>query len=148
MLFDLLLKRKITRVMALPVEAKSLSTLVLIASIATALFINGCALPLPQHSAKLRPISGGEQIVTLTGSVTVVSPTTIKKVLAKGSRWQLLGTVPQGKVYKPLTQVLTIESQHQYEAYIVVSSGQVVGFYLPVPETFVLAEKPSKWPID
>ncbi len=42
----------------------------------------------------------------------------------------------QGDVYKTRDQVLTVEASNVQEAYIVVESGRLVGFYMPVERTF------------
>lgn len=58
------------------------------------------------------------------------------RTLKQGTRWDYVGSVPQGDVFKTKDQVLTVEASHIHEAYIVVSSGKLVGFYLPVEKTF------------
>ncbi len=51
---------------------------------------------------------------------------------------QLQGVSPisYGDVYKTNDQILTVEGSNIYEAYIVVSSGKLVGFYLPVEQSY------------
>ena len=51
--------------------------------------------------------------------------------------WQRVGTVDQGEVFRTKDQVVTVESSNLYQADIVVSGGQLVGFYLPVDHMFV-----------
>ncbi|WP_455202798.1 hypothetical protein [Kaarinaea lacus] len=57
------------------------------------------------------------------------------------SKWSLVGSISNkniqgGKVYKPVNDVLTIEGTQIYEAYLVVSNGKIVGFYLPASSKY------------
>lgn len=63
------------------------------------------------------------------------------RTLRHGSTWELVGTIPEGEVYKPKDQVLTVECSNVYEAYIVVQEDMLVGFYLPVEKGFVSMEE-------
>ena len=58
------------------------------------------------------------------------------RVLARGSRWQLVGTTPQGRVYRRSDGVFTVEGAHVHEAYLVLAADRLVGFYLPVEKAF------------
>lgn len=80
--------------------------------------------------------TGGD--IVLTRRAEVQSSTLFKRVLAEGSRWRKVGTVPQGHVYRPLDTVFTIEGRHVHEAYLVIApaSFTLVGFYLPGESTF------------
>lgn len=59
-----------------------------------------------------------------------------RRVLKKGTRWRPVGRLAEGDVYTTSDQVLTIEASNIQEAYIVVDSRRLVGFYLPVERTF------------
>jgi len=72
----------------------------------------------------------------LQQEVTANLPTGYSRVLKKGTKWDFVGMTPQGDVYKTKDQVLTVEASNIHEAYIVVSSGKLVGFYLPVERSF------------
>ena len=65
------------------------------------------------------------------GAVHIQLPTRYKRELAAGSRWRLVGRVPQGDVYRPVDTVFMIEGEQVHEAYLVVADHQLVGFYLP-----------------
>ncbi|HVN97529.1 MAG TPA: hypothetical protein VMT62_13960 [Syntrophorhabdaceae bacterium] len=54
----------------------------------------------------------------------------------------MVGTVSEGEVYKSKDQVLTVECSNIHEAYLVVSQGSLVGFYLPVEKGFVKLPEP------
>jgi len=65
------------------------------------------------------------------------APCRYERTLQKDTRWDLIGSIAEGEVYKPKDQVLTVECSHVHEAYLVVSGGNLVGFYLPVEKGFV-----------
>lgn len=71
--------------------------------------------------------------LVLMRQVEVRLPTRYTRVLAEGSRWRKVGTVPQGNVLRAVDTVFTIEGRHVHEAYLVVvpASVMLVGFYLP-----------------
>lgn len=56
--------------------------------------------------------------------------------------------IDQGEVYKTNDQILTIEASNIFEAYIVISSNKLFGFYLPVEDTFSPLEHPVELAID
>lgn len=63
------------------------------------------------------------------------------RTLEKETRWNCIGKIPQGEVYITKDQVLTVEASNIYEAYIVILSDEIVGFYLPVERTFSPLDK-------
>ncbi len=67
-----------------------------------------------------------------------------KRTLRKGTRWTHVGTIRQGEVFKTADQILTVEASNVHEAYIVVSSNKLVGFYLPVEKAY----SPLSEPVD
>jgi hypothetical protein len=62
--------------------------------------------------------------------------------LRAGVRWDYVGVIPPGEVFKTNDQILTLEGSNIFEAYIVVSSGKLVGFYLPVEKAFSSISEP------
>ena len=58
------------------------------------------------------------------------------RVIIAGTKWDYVGTTENGDVYNTKDQILTVEASNIHEAYIVISSGKLVGFYLPVERTF------------
>ena len=74
-------------------------------------------------------------------TITVGAPCDYNRTIAKGTAWNMVGTVPQGEVYKSKDQALTVECSNIHEAYLVVSQGSLVGFYLPVEKGFVKLSK-------
>ncbi len=62
--------------------------------------------------------------------------TGFRRVLRAGTRWDFVGTTSDGDVYRSKDQILTVEASNIHEAYLVISSGKLVGFYLPVEGSF------------
>lgn len=58
------------------------------------------------------------------------------RTLREGTRWNYVGTTPYGDVFKTSDQILTVEASNIHEAYIVVASNKLVGFYLPVEHSY------------
>ena len=72
-----------------------------------------------------------------------VSPGTgFPRTLAEGSSWLPVGRVPAGTVYKSLNSVFTVEGTNVHEAYLVISSGKLMGFYLAAEGSYAALGKP------
>ncbi len=72
----------------------------------------------------------------LVKETQVTLDTGYSRKLKDGVRWDYVGVIPHGEVFRTNDQILTVEGSNIFEAYIVVSSGKLVGFYLPVQKTF------------
>jgi hypothetical protein len=76
-------------------------------------------------------------------SVILHAPVVIELDHAKPVRlraktsWDRIGEIPQGTVFSTADQVVVVESFNTRQAYIVVSEGRVVGYFLPVENSFV-----------
>ncbi len=81
-----------------------------------------------------------ESSFVLEAPVTIRASRAGKTVLKQGTRWQLVGSIEQGSVYRTKDQVVIVNSFNVHEGDIVVSSGMVVGYYLPTEKTFVDAK--------
>ena len=112
----------------------------------------GCAFDLAHVSyrpAQFKPEPEPPITLIMKDAVKVEqAPCGYARTLFKGTRWDLIGTIPEGGVYKPKDQVLTVECSHVHEAYLVVSGGALIGFYLPVEKGFVPISPTIKLPID
>ena len=97
--------------------------------------IAGCATAVvsaPVAYTPLAPVAATPAgVVRVENAVHVELPTGYKRDLTAGSRWRLVGRVPQGDVYRPVETVFTIEGEQVHEAYLVVADHKLVGFYLP-----------------
>jgi len=95
----------------------------------------------------LAPSADIPNTVILTAPVDVRTPCSHIRTLKGGSKWEFAGKIPEGDVYKPLSQVLTVECSNIFEAYLVLSGRTLVGFYLPVERGYVSVKKPVPLPI-
>jgi hypothetical protein len=112
---------------------ESLNRLLLGACLAGAL----AACAVQQAGTTLAPMVEGELAQrTLDASIELQLNTGYRRTLKQGSRWTRIGRVPQGDVYKPYMDVFTVEGSHIHEAYLVVDSGTLVGFYLPAEQSY------------
>ena len=98
------------------------------------LLLGSCAPVVVQEPTQLTPAEG--KGFRLTQAAEVALATGYSTTLRATTRWQLVGTIPQGEVYRTRDQVVTLEGAHIHEGYIVVDQGALVGFYLPVERTF------------
>jgi hypothetical protein len=103
------------------------------------MLLGSCAFDLvhvKQIPIQLQSAQSPKNPFVLEQEVNVSLGTGYSRVLKKGTEWRFVGTIPNGDVYSTDDQVLTVEASNIYEAYIVVSSGKLVGFYLPVGKSF------------
>lgn len=105
------------------------------------LSLAACASPVPQRAARLKPENSCQGIY-IAGETSIALSTGYHCRIKPGTRWLLVGNLDQGQVYRPLDQVLNVEGQHVDEAYLVVSSGKIIGFYLPARGAFAPAADP------
>ncbi len=113
--------------------------------------IAGCAFDLAHISSDLtvmRPNDGIKKIFRIIEDTKIKDPPCgYHRTLNKDSKWELIGDIPEGEVYKSSNQILTIECSNVFEAYIVVVDGYLTGFYLPVQKGFVQLRNKIKLPI-
>ncbi len=124
---------------------------VVIFIVVTFLF-SGCAMDLAhvsQTPTQLTPMVNSSETFTLTKGVELTeTPCGYDRLLYPYSKWELVGTIPEGNVYKSQEQILTVECSHVFEAYLVMNRDTLVGFYLPVEEAYVAASDPVKLPLE
>jgi hypothetical protein len=117
--------------------------MILAVAVATAvpfmLSMSGCAfdvIHVEQTTAKLETSSACGQDFRLVEAVEIRLTGGYSRSLKKDTRWNCVGTIEQGHVYRTKDQILTVEASNIYEAYIVISDNKLVGFYLPVEHSF------------
>lgn len=120
----------------------------LIGSCALIITLSACAFDLVHIGKQDRQIE--TQIPSLTSfrlekEVTVKLNIGYSRTLQKDTTWTYVGTIPEGDVFKTNDQILTVEASNIYEAYIVVSSGKLIGFYLPVEHAYSPLDKPRNF---
>ena len=57
--------------------------------------------------------------------------------LEDASQWRRVGALVQGDVYRPLGAPVALGKRARSEAYLVASSGRLIGFYLPAAGMFL-----------
>lgn len=109
--------------------------------------INSCAPTLVQNPVNLEPASGEKEVIVIQKDVKIELPSGYSRTLLSQSRWELFGVIPEGRVYKPLTQTFTIEGANIHEAYLVVSYKKLRGFYLPAKKSYSPLKSEIELPI-
>ena len=112
----------------------------------TFIFLCGCAFDLmhvKQLPAQIDTSQNKLDSFMLEKEETVDLGTGYTRVLKAGTKWDYVGKIQNGDVFKTKDQVLTVEASNIHEAYIVVASEKVVGFYLPVERTFSPLSNPK-----
>jgi hypothetical protein len=120
--------------------------------ILTGLLFISCAFDVAHvsyHPTDLTPQPLSGKSITLKQEVKITdAPCGYSRTLREGSNWDLIGSIPEGNVYKPRDQVLTVECSNVYEAYLVCVNQSLVGFYLPVEHGFVALKTARDLPAD
>lgn len=103
------------------------------------LLVNGCAFDV--YHIDLTPVQIDSSFPTkasfeLREDVELDIGFGYERHLVKRTVWNHVGAIAYGDVYRSSDQVLTVEASNIYEAYLVVSAGILVGFYLPVEDAY------------
>ena len=99
-----------------------------------ALLVAACAPPVTQLPTQLAP-STGKSFRLMREAEADIS-TGRSTTLRANTRWELVGTVSMGEVYRTRDQAVTVRGDGVHEGYIVVREKTLVGFYLPVERAF------------
>lgn len=108
-------------------------------------FLLACAFDIvhvKQIPVKLEPTQISKSSFELEKEITFGLGTGFTRTLKAGTKWDYVGMISYGDIFKTYDQILTVEASNIYEAYIVVSSRKLVGFYLPVEQSFSPLNKP------
>lgn len=114
------------------------------------MLINACAFDvvrLKQYPVEIRNSSVCIESFTLTQDTKIDVGPGYSRTLKSGSRWECVGEIPQGKIYKTKDQILTVEASNVFEANIVVADQSLIGYYLPVERSFSPLDTPQKLPL-
>jgi hypothetical protein len=116
-------------------------------------FFLGCAFDVAHiqyRQSQFTPVPEFPKYIVMKDSVEITEGPCAyySRKLRQGTTWDFVGTIPEGEIYKPRDQVLTIEASHVYEAYLVLSNDSLIGFYLPVEGSFAALPSPRKLPIE
>jgi hypothetical protein len=111
---------------------------------------SGCAFDVVktnQMPVQYKDASKKQSAFELTDDVNITLNTGYRRKLNKGTKWHYINTISKGDIFKTNDQIFTIEGSNIFEAFIVVSDKQLVGFFLPVEETFSPLSNPKPLPI-
>lgn len=97
-----------------------------------------------QKPTKLQSWEESKSTFQLEEEISVGLVTGFSIILKTGTKWNHIGSIPEGDVYRTDDQVLTVEASNIYEAYIVVSSAKLLGFYLPVESSYAPLSEPEE----
>ncbi len=114
------------------------------------IILNACAFDvvrLKQIPVEIRTVSVCLESFTLTQDTKVDAGPGYSRTLKSGSRWECVGEIPQGKIYKTKDQILTVEASNVFEADIVVADQKLIGYYLPVERSFSPLDDHQKLPM-
>ena len=100
----------------------------------------GCAFDLKDvkyQPARMESVGDKVAPFTLAADVPIHgAPCGYSRSLRKGTKWEPIGRVAEGIVYRSRDQTLTVECSNIFEAYLVVAGERLIGFYLPVEKAF------------
>jgi hypothetical protein len=112
--------------------------LVAAVALATALLLLGCKSVEERHPHVPLVAATERTTAQLDADSRISVPETLTRGgWPAGSRWEHVGDIPTGAVYRPLGDVLMLRSSETHEAFAVIRDGRCVGVYLPVPQVFV-----------
>ena len=77
-----------------------------------------------------------KRVITFTDDVFIKLSSGYSRVLKKSTKWQFVGTIKEGNVFKPVDTIFTIEGAHVREACLVIFNNRLIGFYLPGENSF------------
>ncbi len=99
----------------------------------------GCSAEVARRYSVLtpQPPTASRKIVVLSTDAVIALDTGYSRTLRRGSRWIPVGTLAEGRVYKPQDGVFTVEGANVHEAYLVIDQTRLVGFFLSVERAFV-----------
>lgn len=104
------------------------------------ILLAGCAAEVIKQPASLKPLAmatgPGNALQRVGRDTPVIFDTGYERIIRKGSSWNPVGRIAQGNVYACANDTFSVEGAHVHEAYLVVTSGALVGFYLPVEKSF------------
>jgi hypothetical protein len=102
--------------------------------------INACAFDLAHikfDPVQIKEFAGISRSFSVQEDTDLTSlPCRYSRKLRKNSKWECIGTIDQGEVYKPINQCFTLECSNVYEAFLVIQNDNLIGFYLPVEKGY------------
>lgn len=118
-----------------------------IIAVVLAVCLAGCASEVRRQPAELMAVTPVTPMRT-SDAVAIHLDSGYRRVIEARTGWVEVGSVSQGRVYRPLDTVFTVEGRHSHEAYLVVNDGRLVGFYLPVEKAFSPLKPAIRFPLE
>lgn len=117
-----------------------------------ALSLFACNMKLNPHKLEFQEADLQPQLdrmlrqILITETVTVELDNLQTPKLIENSRWQMVGRLPIGGVYRPVNTTLNIEEDQVFDAYLIVSeeNNMLQGFYFPAKKAYVVLEPPRQ----
>ncbi|WMD22559.1 hypothetical protein RAS12_09325 [Achromobacter seleniivolatilans] len=96
------------------------------------------------------PVAPADPVYTIQLSRAVIAalPNDTSVTLPAASQWRRVGALPQGDVYRSTGGLFTIQTRRQGEAYIVASSGKLLGFYMVGESAYMPLVRPVALPVE
>jgi hypothetical protein len=108
------------------------------AALAACMALTACAAEVVRHpSAIVSHAASAQRSHVLTQATALRLDSGYERSISAGTEFVEVGTLREGRVLKPVNATLTVEGKHMHEAYAVVQGDRLVGFYLPVEQSFV-----------
>lgn len=122
---------------------------VLLLASACAMAVAGC-MSVSTQKVGMVPVAPADPVYTIQLSRLVIAalPNDSSVTLPSASQWRRVGALPQGDVYRSMNGLFTIQTRRQGEAYLVASSGKLLGFYLPGESAFMPLSRPVTLPVE
>ncbi|MGW8305823.1 MAG: hypothetical protein ACWGIK_08395 [Achromobacter pulmonis] len=121
---------------------------VMVAASLSLMVLGGCASGKPEPASPV-PVAAAEpgSVIQLSRAVVGALPADAAVTLPAASQWRRVGAIAQGDVYRPLGAQFVVRAPRKTEAYLVASSGQWVGCYLPGERGYVELTRPVALPV-
>lgn len=91
----------------------------------------GCAPEIVRSAIPYVQKTDDKEVIQLTKSTTIPNYSGAGNKLFVGTRWDHVGEVVHGKVYRSKDSVFFLRGANTHEAYLVIKDKRLVGFYLP-----------------
>lgn len=110
----------------------------------------GCATDITRHGypVELVPDHGAPSLRVTEAVPLDLAAGRADQPLEAGARWDPVGTIPDGVVYRSHEDLLQVHTGHAYEAWIVVRDGWLMGVYLPVQDLYLELDSPRTLPME
>lgn len=118
--------------------------------VSACVFALGACMSVDTQKVSMVPVAAADpvSVIQLSRAVTALLPNESTAILPSASQWQRVGALPQGDVYRSLSGLFTVQTRRQGEAYIVASSGKLLGFYLPGEAAYLPLSRPVNLPVE